>query len=256
VPVSKLRWKSICADCSGAIDSLVELLQGRFSKGVMERVCQQKRGLFPSPDEIELSCSCPDWADMCKHVAAVLYGIGARLDQQPELLFRLHQVDEKELIAKAGNDLPLSKNGPATAKVLGGGEDLSALFGLDMAQSTKPNGEPVDRVRSSPKRPHIKGARNTEVSEKKSGVKQVGTGRRKSNPALTVSPALRKTMAEAMRARWKALNKSVTQQAGAKNSVAKQAAPQPAKGGITATERKRLSKMAKARWERKDREHL
>ena len=88
-PVAKARWKSICKDCAGAIDSLVELLQGRFSKGVMERVCRQKTGLFPSPDEIQLSCSCPDWADMCKHVAAVLYGIGARLDQQPDLLFRL-----------------------------------------------------------------------------------------------------------------------------------------------------------------------
>ena len=100
-PVSKVRWKSICADCAGAIDSLVELLQGRFSQGVMTRICQQRTGLFPSPDEIKLSCSCPDGADMCKHVAAVLYGIGARLDQQPELLFRLHQLDEKELIAKA-----------------------------------------------------------------------------------------------------------------------------------------------------------
>ena len=77
----------------------------------MERICQQRTGLFPSPDEIKLSCSCPDWADMCKHVAAVLYGIGARLDQQPELLFRLHKVDEKELIAKAGKALPLRKTG-------------------------------------------------------------------------------------------------------------------------------------------------
>ena len=102
-PVAKARWKSICQDCAGAIDSLVELLQGRFSKGVMERICMQKTGLFPSPNEIKLSCSCPDWADMCKHVAAVLYGIGARLDQQPELLFRLHAVDEKELIAEAGD---------------------------------------------------------------------------------------------------------------------------------------------------------
>ena len=74
---------------------------------------------------------------MCKHVAAVLYGVGARLDHQPELLFRLHQVDEKELIAKAGKSLPLSKKGPDAAKVLGG-EDLSELFGLDLAQSTKP----------------------------------------------------------------------------------------------------------------------
>jgi uncharacterized Zn finger protein len=132
-PVAKARWQSICTDCAGAIDSLIELLQGRFSKGVMERVCRQKTGLFPAPDEIELSCSCPDWAGMCKHVAAVLYGIGARLDQKPDLIFRLHNVDEKELIAGAGKALPLARKAPAAAKVLGG-EDLSALFGLDMAQ--------------------------------------------------------------------------------------------------------------------------
>ena len=136
-PVAKARWESICKDCAGAIDSLIELLQGRFSKGVMERVCQQKTGLFPSPDEIQLSCTCPDWADMCKHVAAVLYGIGARLDQQPDLLFRLHDVDEKELIAGAGQALPLAKKAPAAKKVLGG-EDLSALFGLDMAPDASP----------------------------------------------------------------------------------------------------------------------
>jgi uncharacterized Zn finger protein len=134
-PVAKARWESICKDCSGAIDSLIELLQGRFSKGVMERVCRQKTGLFPSPDEIQLSCSCPDWADMCKHVAAVLYGIGARLDQQPDLLFRLHNVDEKELIAGAGTALPQARKAPIAGKILGG-EDLSVLFGLEMAPDT------------------------------------------------------------------------------------------------------------------------
>jgi len=138
-PVAKARWESICKDCAGAIDSLIELLQGRFSKGVMERVCRQKTGLFPSPDEIQLSCSCPDWADMCKHVAAVLYGIGARLDQQPELIFRLHSVDERELIAGAGTALPQAKKAPAAGKVLGG-EDLSALFGLNIAQGTGVDG--------------------------------------------------------------------------------------------------------------------
>jgi uncharacterized Zn finger protein len=97
----------------------------------MERICRQKTGLFPTPDEIELSCSCPDWASMCKHVAAVLYGIGARLDEQPELLFRLRAVDEKELIAKAGKGIPLSKKGPADDKVLAP-DGLSELFGLDL----------------------------------------------------------------------------------------------------------------------------
>jgi len=130
--VPKARWASICTDCAGAIDSLVELLQGRFSKGVMERICQQTTGLFPAPAEIEFSCSCPDWASMCKHVAAVLYGVGARLDGQPECLFTLRKVDEKALIARAGRGLPLSRKGPAGDRVLAA-EGLSELFGLEMA---------------------------------------------------------------------------------------------------------------------------
>src|SRR5216683_1390208 len=67
-PVPKAHWRSICQDCAGAIDSLVELLQGRFSQGVMERICRQRTGLFPTPDKIELSCSCPDWASDRKSV--------------------------------------------------------------------------------------------------------------------------------------------------------------------------------------------
>src|ERR1039457_5104847 len=136
-PVTKARWKSICKDCAGAIDSLVELLEGRLSKGVMERICRQNQGLFPSPAEIQLSCSCPDWAGMCKHIAAVLYGIGARFDHQPELLFRLRAVDELELVASAGKAAPLGKGARAADKRLGG-EDLSAMFGLDMVQSATP----------------------------------------------------------------------------------------------------------------------
>ena len=132
-PLAAGPWKAICKDCAGAIDSLVELLRGRLSSAVMERVCQPKTGLFPSPAEISLDCSCPDWADMCKHVAAVLYGVGARLDRQPELLFRLRGVDESELIAKAAGALPLAQAAPASERVLGGA-DLSALFGLDLTQ--------------------------------------------------------------------------------------------------------------------------
>src|SRR5712675_1091585 len=133
-PVKAARWKAICRDCAGAIDSVVELLQGRLAKGVMDRVCREGDGLFPAPEEIKLSCSCPDWADMCKHVAAALYGVGARLDEKPQLLFVLRGVDENELIAGAGGDLTLAKSAPDTAKVLDDG-DVAALFGLEMAET-------------------------------------------------------------------------------------------------------------------------
>ncbi|MHB2015911.1 MAG: SWIM zinc finger family protein [Candidatus Xenobia bacterium] len=130
--VSKAQWQSVCRDCTGGIDSLVELLQGRFSKGTMERLCRQREGLFPTPSEIKFSCSCPDYAMMCKHVAAVLYGVGARLDEQPELLFRLRSVDEKDLLTAVDASVPLSKTKPTAGKVLDS-DDVSALFGLEMA---------------------------------------------------------------------------------------------------------------------------
>jgi uncharacterized Zn finger protein len=98
----------------------------------MDRVCREGDGLFPAPAEIKLSCSCPDWADMCKHVAAVLYGVGARLDQSPQLLFVLRGVDENELLAAAGPDLTLSQSAGSKAKVLDD-TDMAALFGLEMA---------------------------------------------------------------------------------------------------------------------------
>jgi uncharacterized Zn finger protein len=128
------RWSSLCHDCGGAIDSLVELLQGRFSKAVMERLCQPKTGLFPGPAEIEFSCTCPDWASMCKHVAATLYGVGARLDQQPELLFRLRKVHERDLLAAAAReDAPLTRARVAPHRVLQT-ESLSTLFGFEIVE--------------------------------------------------------------------------------------------------------------------------
>jgi uncharacterized Zn finger protein len=134
---AKAHWRTIRADCAGGIDSLVALLQGQLSKGVMERLCRQQGGLFPLPSDLRFSCSCPDYAAMCKHVAAVLYGVGARLDHTPELLFRLRAVDETELLAGIDTALPLSETGPGAGRVLET-EDVSALFGLDMAVSDAP----------------------------------------------------------------------------------------------------------------------
>ena len=148
-PVPSARWSAICEDCSGAIDSLVELLQGRFSKGVMTRLCEEKAGLFPSPKEILFTCSCPDWASMCKHVAAVLYGIGARLDHQPELLFTLRKVDQQDLIAKAGSGLSKTRKAPAGSKVLVS-DDLSEMFGIEMAPAEPPKRVAAGKKASTP----------------------------------------------------------------------------------------------------------
>src|SRR6185295_18408828 len=127
-------WSAVCQDCAGSIDSLVELLQGRFSQGVMARICQEKTGLFPSPAEIVFSCSCPDWASMCKHVAAVLYGIGARLDEKPDLLFSLRKVDHQDLLARAGTGASQSTQGRKSEKLLNE-DDLAGIFGIEMAET-------------------------------------------------------------------------------------------------------------------------
>src|SRR5216683_2742809 len=175
-PVTKARWRSICQDCAGGIDSLVELLQGRFSKGVMERICLQKTGLFPSPDEIEFSCSCPDWAAMCKHVAAVLYGIGARLDKQPELLFQLHQVDQNELIANAGMEFPLTMARPNVERIIDR-DDLSELFGLDLIRDATANAT----LSGTREKPRSANTRAGEKNEKRSTRKK-----RESDPGATL----------------------------------------------------------------------
>lgn len=132
--VPKARWQAIGADCAGSIDSVVELLRGRLSKVVMERICRPRTGLFPAPNEITFTCSCPDWAAMCKHVAAVFYGVGTRLDQQPELLFTLRRVDAKDLVARAGAGLLPSKKNPAAGKVLDDSM-IGEVFGIEMAEA-------------------------------------------------------------------------------------------------------------------------
>ena len=131
-PVPRGRWQSISGDCAGSIDSLVELLQGRLSKAVMERICRPGTGLFPLPKEIRFGCSCPDWASMCKHVAAVLYGVGARLDSQPELIFALRRADPKDLVAQAGVGLRSPTRSPHAGKVLDDAH-LADVFDIELA---------------------------------------------------------------------------------------------------------------------------
>jgi uncharacterized Zn finger protein len=154
-PAAKAKWKRLCHECSGAIGSLVELLRGRFSDHVMGIITRKETGLFPSPTEIELKCSCPDWATMCKHVAAVLYGVGARLDQSPELLFTLRSVNHEELITQAATATDLAGKtmsaGPELAE-----SEIGAVFGIELDPQTATTATPAPapaKARRKAKRP-------------------------------------------------------------------------------------------------------
>ncbi|TLD72366.1 hypothetical protein FEM03_03140 [Phragmitibacter flavus] len=130
-PLGVGRWKSLKKACSGQIASLVGLLQGKLPTSVMEAVTDEHEGLFPEPREIQFICSCPDYADLCKHSAAAVYGVGARLDDQPELLFLLRGVDHTELIANAGDTVAAQA---VALDAIADGElgDLSGLFGIEL----------------------------------------------------------------------------------------------------------------------------
>jgi uncharacterized Zn finger protein len=128
-------WTEIASECIGQIDSLVDLLRGKLSTQVMEIVTRKNGGLFPAPKQISFTCSCPDWAGMCKHVAATLYGVGVRLDQKPELLFELRGVDHADLVSGAAEAVPRLANGAKRRKVIKGA-DLSALFGIELESPT------------------------------------------------------------------------------------------------------------------------
>lgn len=142
------KWRHVKESCAGQIGSMLELLQGRLSDHVMQIVTDKDRGLFPLPGEIDLDCSCPDWADMCKHVAAVLYGVGARLDEKPELLFILRGVDHTELVGQDVAKAVVTKAKKTGRRTLAESE-LSEVFGIDVAAAPAdtPNGESIASTR-------------------------------------------------------------------------------------------------------------
>ncbi len=181
----KGTWSKIKQDCSASIDSLLDLLAGRFSDGVMQRLTRQKEGLFPSPGEIKMKCSCPDYSDCCKHLAAVMYGIGSRLDKQPELLFVLRDVDHQELVSQAVAEGNLEKELTSGEGSLVG-EDLGAIFGIDLESTSA---MPVSSKTAATKR------RSTAVKKPQSKPKRAtSTGRatKLQTAAVTKKTALKK----------------------------------------------------------------
>lgn len=130
------RWQAIKTATSGEITGLGELLEGRLGPKVLALITDPERGLFPSPDEIVLHCSCPDWADMCKHVAAVLYGVGVRLDHEPSLFFTLRGVNQNAIVGAAREAIERGAHLQTEHSSVGvlAADELSALFGIDLGQ--------------------------------------------------------------------------------------------------------------------------
>ena len=177
--IEAAAWTSIKAKCAGRIGSMLELLQGKLSREVMGVVTERDHGLFPKPREIALDCSCPDWAAMCKHVAAALYGVGHRLDHQPDLLFLLRDVDAAELIATE-----IALPGREAASDVLANEALSDIFGIDLdteddafadpevpkKKAAKPKQSTRPKGKSSPKQLSVPaGTRPKKVAGKRPG---------------------------------------------------------------------------------------
>ena len=189
IKIKKLNrntWQQVASECAGMLESLEELLAGKFPKGLVDVFMQRDAGLFPSPKEIDFDCSCPDWASMCKHVAAALYGIGARLDEDPSLFFTLRGVDTGDLISRTVSSKAeslLKKASRKSSRIIED-SDLSAVFGIDLAgdvSSSQPAGgsakeiPAADGVRKAGPRKTAKGG-----AKKKSGSAQSVKSPRKS----------------------------------------------------------------------------
>ncbi len=172
-PLPKEKWAALKKRCAGQIGSVVELLQGQLSDEVMKVVTDPLDGLFPRPEEVSAACTCPDWTVMCKHVAAVLYGVGARLDSEPELLFRLRGVDHMELISECVSQEALVPGTTGRSEKLEE-VDLSEVFGIELEE------EPAEERNGKP-------ARNT--AEKKTAKRS----REASNGSATSANAKRTT---------------------------------------------------------------
>jgi uncharacterized Zn finger protein len=148
--INRTNWQRISRKCQAELSSLPDLLAGKIPRKLQDVFMVQGKGLFPAPREISFDCSCPDWASMCKHVAATLYGVGARLDEDPSLFFTLRGVDMEELVGRAAQDradVIISSRHDDDSRVIGD-DKLADLFGIEMDDVQLP---PISPSRKKPK---------------------------------------------------------------------------------------------------------
>jgi uncharacterized Zn finger protein len=186
--VAGAAWRAIQRDCAGSIGSRIDLLAGKLSEPVMARLCADRTGLFPAPSAIRFTCSCPDYATMCKHVAAAMYGVGVRLDAAPELLFTLRRVSLDELVASAVSELPAT---PSAGRVLAA-EGLAAMFGIELADTpAAPSSSPRAKRRASPKQTKKSPSPTTASKRTRVSTQKLAAASRLTKPATKTSRTVR-----------------------------------------------------------------
>ncbi|MFN8657759.1 MAG: helix-turn-helix domain-containing protein [Candidatus Obscuribacterales bacterium] len=186
VQIQKLpdsKWQAVKKQCAGEIGSLLELLQGKFSERVMSTVTDRRQGLFPLPTEIRMDCNCPDIATMCKHIAAVLYGVGARLDTAPELLFLMRDLDHEELIEADATTIIGAGHGDASRRIAE--SELADIFGIDVIEAGSV-GEGVVPKLTAPPKPSTK-----QSSAKKAAATKKGTATKQSEHEWIAGASIR-----------------------------------------------------------------
>ncbi len=188
-PIFKKYWAGIKKGCRGRLDSLQKLAAGKFPKDLGDFFTQKGKGLFPSPKEIDFVCTCPDIAYMCKHVAAVLYGVSARLDKDPSLLFVLRNADMNELVEQtvreSRKDL-LSKAEKTSARIIEDESTLSDMFGIDLAPSNAPEKAARSSVKSAP-------AKKKKTAESGSPAEQIEKMIRRRKKGMPVAELIQKS---------------------------------------------------------------
>ena len=162
------RWKTLVDEHASQVSSVVNLLRGKLPDSLLKALADRGSGLFPSPKELKFSCSCPDWADMCKHVAAVLYGVGSRLDAQPELFFLLRGVEVTDLAARG---VAADFTAPEGGEIAPG--DLASIFGIELEDRGSP--QAGRRAKPAVKVPKAKTITSVELRERGVSVATAGS---------------------------------------------------------------------------------
>ena len=144
--IEKSKYDNILNKCENSVDNLESLMTGSFPKEYQQFFTDEEYGLFPKSNEIDYNCTCLDYEKnmhMCKHIAATMYAIGNKLDNDPLIFFKLRGIDISEfsnkILKKETEFVWNNINGESNRKI--NSNDISFLFGVDCDEIDDENNE-------------------------------------------------------------------------------------------------------------------